>query len=360
MIPTIDHTKALGAVRFFRARSVARDNPDAAAAWVAGQGWRGADAVMELVTRAGTSAAADDELRGRNPVLTDLAGAVRSLSVLGRLPGVKRLPFGSATIGLSGAVRANWVRQGVAVPCSPITIGEPQLLDEYTVHALLIAREKFLREAGPAAERALAEELIAATAEAFDTALIDVANDGTGDAPASITYGGFKTASTGSSLAQIDTDLGGLVEELASEDLQTARWVLHPRTAVSLARLRGTGGAPAYPGIGANGGEILGIPAMVSAGVPVDDASGAATQISLVIGSGIVVAGADQVELQMATQASIEMATDPTGDSATPTAASKSLVSLFQSNSVALMTVGRASWKARRSTVAATLTAVGY
>lgn len=355
----VDATKALGAVRFFRALGVSREDIAGAAGWVAGQNWRGADAVLELVERAGSSAATDAELRGRNPVLTDLAGAVRAASILGNLPGVVRLPFMSSTIGLSGAVRAHWVRYGVAVPVSSITIGDPALLDDRLVGALLVARDQFLREASPMAERALAEELIRATAEAFDAALVDISNDGTGDAPAAITYTGYSTASTGSSLAQIDTDLGGLVEELADEDLSTARWVLHPRTAGYLARLRGTGGALAHPGISVLGGTLLGIPALVSSGVPMSD-SPATTQISLVIGSGIVVAGADEIELKTSKHGTIEMDTEPTGDAGTPTAVSKHMVSMFQNDCTALMSIGHANWKPRRTTVAATLTGVAY
>ena len=355
---TIDVTKGLGAVRYFRARQVAKDDLDGAAAWIAGQNWRGADALAELVQRSGVSAADDADLRGRNPVLTDLAGAVRAASVLGNLPGVVRLPFQAATIGMTGAVRAYWVGQGKAVPASPITIGEPALLDDKVVGALLVARDQFLREASPLAERALAEQLIQATAEAFDTALLEMSNDGSGDAPASMTYTGYSTASTGSTLAQIDADLGGLVEELSAEDLSTARWVLHPRTAGYLARLRGTGGALAHPGISVLGGTLLGIPAIVSAGVPMSD-SPATTQISLLIGSGIVMAGGE-VELRSSKQTSIEMDTAPTGDAGTPTAASKHMVSMFQSGCTALMTIGHANWRPRRTTVAATLTGVTY
>lgn len=355
----IDATKALAAIRFFRAKTVARDDQEAALGWIGAQNWRGTDALAELVTRAGVSAADDADLRGRNPVLTDLAAAARSVSILGNLPGVVRLPFMSSTIAMGGAVRAHWVAQGKAVPASPITFGDPQLLDDREVGALLIARDRFLREAGPLAEHALAEELIKATAEAFDSALVDISNDGSGDAPASVTCSGFSTVSTGVAVVDVDDDLGGLVEELAHEDLSTARWILHPRTAGYLARLRGTGGALAYPGIGVTGGSLLGIPAIVSAGVPVSDGSPDTTQISLIVGSGIALAGGE-VELHTSKQGTIEMADDPTGDAATPTAQSKQVVSLFQSNCTAMMTIGHINWRARRSTIAATLTSVPY
>lgn len=359
MIPTIDPARALGAVRYFRALAVAKDSPEAAPAWVASQGWRGADALLELVQRSGASAVTDDELRGRNPILTDLSGAVRAASLVGQIPGIVRLPFLSATIGLGGAVRANFVRQGVAVPVSPVAFSDPALLDQRTIYSLLIARDQFLREAGPMAERALAEEMIKATAAALDAALVDVTNTGSGDAPASITSTGYSTASTGSTLSAIDTDLRGLVEELSGEDLQSARWILHPRSAAFLAALRGTSGSPAFPGIGVTGGQLLGIPAIVSAGVPMDG-SPDETQIALIVGSGIVLAGGEGIELRLSRDATLEMATDPTGNAEVPTAQSKQMVSMFQADCTAMLTILHANWRPRRSTVAATLTAVGY
>src|SRR5690606_11436160 len=109
---------------------IAGGDGKAAAAWIAGQRFRGADALMELLQKAGVSDTHDADLRGRNPVLTDLAGAVRSVSVLGQLPGIVELPFQSSTIGLGAGVRAYWRARGQAVPVSNLSLSEPQLLDD--------------------------------------------------------------------------------------------------------------------------------------------------------------------------------------------------------------------------------------
>ncbi|MCL4182154.1 MAG: phage major capsid protein [Burkholderiaceae bacterium] len=353
--------KGIATIRYFRARSIASDGDrEAACAWVASQNFTGSKAIMELLQRSGVSDTDDADLRGRNPALVDLAGAVRSASVLGKLPGVARLPFQSATIGLGAGARAYWRAAGKAVPVSRVPIGDPSILDDRSVYALLVARDAFLREAQPMAEQALAAELIRATAEAIDSALVDPENDGSGDAPASVTNSGFKTASTGVTVDAIDLDLGALVGALAHEDLSTARWVLHPRTAGYFARLRGDSGALAYPGIGVTGGTLLGIPAIVSAGVPISDDSPAETSVSLVIGSGIVMAGGDEIELRQSKHATLEMDTEPTGDAGAPTAQSAHQVSMFQNNLTAMMTVAHANWLPRRATIAATLTGVTY
>src|SRR5690606_19455123 len=140
-------------------------------------------------------------------------------------------------------------------------------------------------------------------------------NIGSESTPAAITAGGFTTASTGSTLAQIDNDLRGLIEELADAgaDMMTAVWAMHPRTATLIAALRGTGGAPAFPDLGVNGGTVFGLPVLVSAGTPMDDSTGALTQISLISGDGVAIADEGETSLDMARHATIEMATDPTG-----------------------------------------------
>lgn len=359
ILQTNDINRALGAVDFFRSLAWGEGNLGLAAAWAAGQNLKHAKALGEYLQKAGVSASHDDDLRD-NAIAYDLAGVIRGNSILDQLPGRVTLPFLSRHIGLSAGARAYWKLPGLAVPASQISFGAPTDLGRKMVAAMVIAFERFLREATPPGRRALAADLISAAVDAHNRALVDPDNAGDDDTPAAITYAGFKTASTGASLAAIDTDLRGLVEALASEDLATARWVLHPRSAAYLATLRDSGGGLAYPSIGVTGGSMLGIPAIVSQSVPVSDDTSSLTSLSLIIGSGIAVADENEIELRYSRNASIEMDTAPTGDAGTPTAASANIVSMFQTGSAALMVTSWINWVARRSTVAATLTDVAY
>lgn len=358
-LANIDLTRGLGAARFLKSLSYGEGRRDYAAAYAMSQGWYHADAIASAL-KAGTPATGDDDLR-RNPAMTDLAGLVRPRTIIGRLPGAKRLPFLARTIGLSAGTTAYWRAGGVAVPVSGATFAAPTLLSRKSVHSLLVTTDAFLRETSPIAERALVEDLIRAIAVAIDNAFLDPGNTGGDEIPASITSTGYTTSSSGSSLSQVDGDLRGLIEELvdAGADLTTAVWCLHPRSAAFLASLRGTSGSPAFPNVGLRGGEIFGLPALVSAGVPMDG-SPAESIIALVSGDGVAIADEGEMSLDMARHATIEMATDPTGDAGTPTAASKQLVSMFATNSVAIQASTYLNWCARRSTMAATLTDVAY
>lgn len=365
----IEHTNTnpragLMAVRYLRALQVAAKadaGRDAAAAFASSQNWEKAGTIVNAIQKAGVGSSTDADLAVA-PLATDLVEAIRPLTILGKLQGVKRAPFYSRLIGLSAGASARWVGYGKAAPISKATFSAPEALARKKVAALLISTDEFLRDGAPTAERALVADLVAAVAAAMDAAFVDVGSTGDANTPASITSTGASTASTGSSLAQIDADLSGLVDDLvdAGENLAFAHWILHPRSATYLARLRGTGGALAFPNLGVKGGEIFGLPAIVSAGVPVTADTSATTQISLVSGDGVLLADQDEAELSFARHASIEMDDSPSGNATTPVAASANMVSMFQTDSVGIQVVRSVNWLARRATMAATLTSVSY
>lgn len=331
------------------------------AAYAASQGWTRGGAIVAAL-KAGVGSTTDDDLRARHPIGVDLAELVRPLTIVGRLRGMKRVPFHSRLIGMTAGAAAHWIAPGVAVPVSGATFAAPVVLTRTKVAALIVTTDEFLRDSSPIAERAFVADLAGAVAQAIDAAFIDVANTGAGEIPASITSGGESVASTGTMLASIDTDLGGLVDDLldAGSNLSNAAWVMNPRTAAFLARLRGPGGGFVYPGISVRGGELLGLPVVVSAGVPVSADTSATTQISLIDADGVLLADDDDAELSFARDASIEMDSAPTGNSITPTAASKHIVNTFQTNSVGVLAVRSMNWLPRRTTVSSTLTSVPY
>src|SRR5690606_10658001 len=134
---------------------------------------------------------------------------VRPLTIIGRLQGVKRVPFYSRLIGMSAGTSAYWIGHGVAAPLSRVTFSAPEALSRKKVGALLVTTNEFLRDGAPMAERALVADLARAVAQAVDAAFIDVSGTGSDQVPASITSSGASTVSTGSTLAQVDADLSG-------------------------------------------------------------------------------------------------------------------------------------------------------
>ena len=128
-----------------------------------------------------------------------------------------------------------------------------------------------------------------------------------------MTSGATPIPSTGSALANIDVDLGAALNALdaAGSNLAMAVWVMRARSAIHLARVRGTGGAPAFPFINARGGSLLGLPVVVSNSLPLNPPTGDATSIALIDPAGIALADDGEAELGVAMEASIQMVDDP-------------------------------------------------
>ncbi len=225
---------------------------------------------------------------------------------------------------------------------------------------MAVVTKELVRSNDPTAEAVLSRELARAAVARLDVSFIDPTNSGVTDTtPASVTSSATPIPSGGSSLSAIDSDLGGAINALdaAGSDLAFAHWVMRPKTALYLSRLRGTGGALAYPGITVKGGVLLGLPVVVSAHIT-NVGSPPESFIALVDASQITVVDDNETEITTSTNASIQMDNSPTVDAAAGTGAS--LVSMFQTESIALKAVRTVNWRLNRSGMAQVIREVTF
>jgi HK97 family phage major capsid protein len=168
--------------------------------------------------------------------------------------------------------------------------------------------------------------------------------------PASISYGSGAFVSSGGTAANTDSDfklmLGSLSD--AGSTLEYGAWVMAPKAAIYLAGLRDTSGALAYPQVNARGGMLMGLPVLTTAGVPVTGSPPSST-ITLLDPSQVLVADDGGGSIQVAESAAVQM-------SDSPAEGAQHLVSLFQTNSVALKLSRHANWRAARPGMARVLT----
>lgn len=213
-----------------------------------------------------------DEAALLGPVGFDYAEFLRPQTIIGRLTGLRRLPFRTRMVSQSGGSMAYWV--GEQAP-KPITLSEftGESMPVAKVASIAVITEELARSSAPSAESTISRDLSRAGSEAMDFAFIDPNNAGIPDVmPPSITNGAPQFPSTGATVGNIDEDLAKLIQSLidAGSDLTFATWVMLPRTAIYLSRLRGSSdGPPAYPGVSARGGTLLGLPVITSGNVPV-------------------------------------------------------------------------------------------
>jgi HK97 family phage major capsid protein len=332
-------------------------------AYAQSQNWPNAREVVEslrrheMVKMAAVSPIGTSDYALPTPAAFDFADFIRPLTIIGRLPGLRRVPSRTRLIAATSGSSAYWSGERNPRPISRATFAG-STLEPLSVIATLVVTRELLTSSTPDAESVLSRDLAAATVQAMDQAFIDPSNAGiAGVMPASITSGVTKIHSSGSTLAAIDNDLPILVQAAADagSDLVYGAWVMRPRTWLFLKQLRGTSGAPAFPGLTSvrGGGELLGFPVIVSAASPSDVGSPAeGGDITFLDASQILVADDGASAFEVSTQTSLAMADNPTAPS--------TVVSMFQTESAALKITRYANWQRCRNGMAQVLDQVAY
>lgn len=278
-----------------------------------------------------------------DPNAVQFFDAVRERSLLGRLLGLRNVPYRVRLLAMAGGTRGHWVGEHKQIPMSKPTLTGSSL-SPLKVAAIVAATEESLKN--PSAEGLLHRDLEKALADALDSAFIDAGNAGvSGERPASITNGATTIASVGDPVQ----DLKAMIEAFEG-DLSEAHFVTDPDTATGLALERDTGGTFLFPDIGPRGGTLLGIPTLTSRGSPTDTSGG---QITLLDPTGIAV-GFGSGELAANNSGGIFMSDDPETDGV------GTMVSLFQTETVAIKSVQEANWEQQRDDGVVVLTGASY
>lgn len=344
-------TKGLAAARQLRAL-LSVQNMRQALAFAESQDWRDTPQVVQVLR-----AAVDAQTTGNSGVLvdataTDFAAYLRPTTLIGRIPGMRRVPFNVALLNGTGGATAYWTGEGAPIPLSAEAF-ERLFLAPARVSAILAVSNELFRFGQPYAEGSLRDDMVAAAGQAIDAAFIDPTNAGISNVkPASVTFGAPAMASSGADVASIDADVKLMIAQLlaAGSTLASAVWIMSPTTAAALNLKRGSGGAPAYPGVSATGGVFAGFPVFTSASV--------GAYMVLLPADQVAIADDGQADFAKSEQATIEMLTNPTNNSATATATTT--VSMYQTNSSSVRVQRHVNWRLRRADMAAVLSGVSY
>ncbi len=346
------------ATKQIKALAIAGGDTGGAIAYAEGCGGSWHEVVDSLRLRAAVASNGTDDFGLPTPDGHDFSEFIRPLSIIGKLVGLRRVPSRTRVIAATAGSSAYWAGERQARPISRATL-TGTTLELLSIISMLVTTKELVRSSSPGAESILSADLARAAVQAMDEAFVGHANAGiAGVKPASITYGTTPIHSTGNALADIDADLALMIQRLsdAGSNLSMATFVLRPRTALYLARLRGSGGALAHPLMTVKGGVLLGLPAITSASVPLDDIGSPVTgfsQITLLDPSEILVADDGGSSIELSEQAALQMV-DST------VAGAQSMVSMFQTESVALKITRYANWQRCRDGVAVVLDQVAY
>ncbi len=319
------------------ALAVGGGNAEHAIAYAEGQRWlnreRIPDAIKAATTSSNVADFGDASLAFSSAFLEHMADT----SVPARLVGMRPVPFRTQVLTNTAGVTAVEVAEGGAVPVLKGTYTAVSLTPR-RFSGIIVESAELARSPSPVHQIASTRDLASAVADALNRAFCDPTVTG------SIFNGAATFGSAGTSAAQIDTNLRFLLDAVRGSSRPGAAWIMAPETASYLCAVRGSGGDRAFPNVTALGGELLGLPILLTAAMATDEGSPPSRCLGLVQASEIFFA-TGAANLETSTRAALQMSDAPTTSSTTPTATT--LVSLFQANAIATKATLEAAWKIR-------------
>ena len=281
------------------------------------------------------------------PATVDFIEYLRHKTVIGKL-NLQRRPFNIRTPRQTTGGAGYWVGEGKPKPLTKFHFDAVTL--PYTkVAAIAVITQELARFSQPNAEGIVRDQLAAACLERLDTDLLDPDKAvSSGVNPASLTNGVTALSSAGTSAANVQTDIGNLVEQfiLNRQDVSGLVLVMPNTLALALSLMLNSNSTPQFPGITMNGGSLLGIPVIAS-----QYAASGASYGNMVIAidqNAVALADDGGFSVDVSTEASLQMDDAPDNDASTGTG--QSLVSMFQTNSIAIRAEREIHWVKLRST----------
>jgi hypothetical protein len=266
----------------------------------------------------------------RNAFFTSL----RTRSVFFRLldSGFRKVPL-RTNLGIVTANATAWiVNEGAPTPLTAIKLSSPTL-EPVKACALMVMSDTISRSMSEGATEAVNVELRGAVSDVVDAKFFSMVIDS--DTP---TF-----ASSGRTAANILTDLRKMLAAVNTTGAGLLAWAMAPDVANGVVT---SGVTEISNGMTPLGGEMLGLPALVSSTVP-------AGTLRLINASAIA-ANSDEIFLDASAEADVQMVDDPS------VGAASVLVSMYQTNNVCLKAVVSFGAERTRDNAVALLTGVQW
>lgn len=291
---------------------------------------------------------------------TNLAGEfieyLRPATIIGRLR-LRPIPTNVRMIEQTNGGTGYWVGQGAPKPLTAFGFA-PITLSPTKVAAIAVATEEALRFSTPSLDAVIRDSLRGALIERVDRDLLDPAEAGTANVqPGSLTNGLTALSSAGTSADNIRTDLGRLIQQLRSANLRGPIAIVLPDSLLTtMAWMVNSLGQPEFPGLTGDGGTFNGIRFVGSEYVA--NESGSGNMVVAIAENEVFVSDDGGVTVDASREASLQMLDNPTNNSATGTPTT--MVSMWQTNSVAFRGEWFINWQKRRSNAVAYIDDVNW
>lgn len=242
-----------------------------------------------------------DDWRNLRPLSDRFMDFLRPQSGLGQMAGaVRRVPANVPTLAQQTASSAVWAGQAKPISVSAALDLDPKVLPLLKLGLIAITTQELAKSTDSGAITIIERDLANSVAVGEDAVLFSDAAAVTNVSPAGILHGITPVGSA--SPADLEADVTALLLALRSGQPLAPFFIVSPAGALNLATLRNSGGARVFPNVTLTGGDILGVPVIVSAG--------AGSNLIALDASALLVVD-EGVELSSAAHGSVQLDTAP-------------------------------------------------
>jgi HK97 family phage major capsid protein len=338
------------------AMALARSKGNVMQAAEIAKGWHDSTPEVEIVLKAAVAAGNTTDTTWAKPLVeyqnmtSEFAELLRPATIIGRIPGLRRVPFDIKIPRQTGGSSVGWVGEGKPKPVSALSFDQITLGRAKTA-GIVVITDELARSSTPAAETVVREDLVSQTAQFLDSQFVDPAKAASaGVSPASITNGVTPVAASGTDADAVRVDVLALMGKFVTANLSLAGavWIMTEMQALGFALMLNPLGQPEFPGLqinGTSGGTFFGLPVVLSENIPPNVATGdEGARIILAKASEILLADDGETMLDVSSEASLQMDSAP---DAVPSATTV-FVSLWQMNMIGIRAERYINWGKRR------------
>ena len=320
---------------------------------------------MELMTKANVLAGstisgnwAANLVSPEGATAQDFIEWLRPQTILGRfgtggVPSMRSVMFNVPMVQQTAGGAGYWVGEGKAKPLTSFNFARLTLPPLKVANICVLTMES-IRFSSPKSDTIVRDQLAAALKERLDLDFITPAKTAVaGVSPASVTNGAPSIVSSGDDADAVRLDIRSLIAKyMAANNPPTSGvFIMGSTVAAALTSMTNPLGQAEFAGMTMTGGVLFGLPVIASDYVP-------AAVVVLINASDIYLADDGEITIDSSNEASLEMSDAPTGSSITPTATQ--LVSMYQTNSVAIRAERVINWMRRRTQSVAYLTSADW
>lgn len=329
------------------------------AAQVAKRLWPDAPEVeltLRTIVEAGdttTSGWASQLIPAAQQMMNEFLEMLRATTIMGRIPGLRRVPFNIAVPVQTGSGSYTWVGEAAPKPVTSLTFSSVTLRWAKAA-GIIVITEELARFSNPSAEVIIRDDMIQGLTRFFDTQFVGTGAEVSNVSPAGILNGISATSTTGTSAATFRTDMATLINKFNTNNVDPSTIVLlmSATQATNLSLMITDLGVPLFPNITPMGGTILGMPVIVSQNV--------GTKIIALSARDILLAEDDGIRVDISREATVEMETAPAVGEQSPPSTQSVLKSLWQNNLVGFRVERYITWKRGRDAAVEYLNNVAY